>query len=103
LSGALACGVARRNFLKHIAHQTMSALQVSRELLDELLEAGSALRSRRVLMRFRDRNGHGELVPNKKRHRLDQDGLIPFESIELMRKLPKSPSGQRFASIRALG
>jgi hypothetical protein len=38
---------------------------VSRELLDELLEARPTLRARRVLVGLRDGSGYGKLVPNE--------------------------------------
>jgi len=85
--------------MEHIAHQAVTARQVPRELLDELLEACSPLRPRSLLMRLRYGSSHGELMADEERDGLDQDSLIAFQAIELVRELAQPPRCHHLAPI----
>ena len=73
----------RVELLHSVAHQTAATQEVATELLDELLEARLALRFGCLLMRLRHGCADGQEVAHKQGQRLDLDGLVAFETLEL--------------------
>src|SRR5271163_3865672 len=93
----------RENFFVDFVDQALAPLQVARELLYELLEARATLRTRRFLVCFRYREANGEVMAHKQRHRLDQDGLVAVQLVELARELVEPTGDRGFAGVSTIG
>jgi hypothetical protein len=88
------------DFLHQLTHETVSAQQMAAKLFDELGETRLALSACRILMRLRHRGTHGQEVTNEQRQRLDLDGLVALQALELARE-PVQPLGDRRLTLVA--
>ena len=86
----------------NLSHQTAPALDVTRELFDELRITGATLCARRLLLTLRHRDRDREEVADVEGCRLDQHVLVTFQPVELTREPVQAFGDGRLALVLAV-